>query len=261
MTEIFTVRGSNLRTTELLGVWQTEPAPDTSYGLAGAFRGALEAGKTAAEAEQAEVEMLQFVYREPSAAQAHLMDTHNLGGHGPHSSFDVRKYMAQYKERMKPFIMAAVNAGVHLANITAVPAYCVGDVGHHIAQSAYNMFKDDMVFAIYEAAMGVFENTMYRGLDQNAYKGPYDVLACAPDDRYLAFGMFVPAQVESPIKLPPKPEGAKWNDPPKYIDRLNYRGDGQGYLKAGYDQLYVRRMDGTGDRILLGDGAAAFPVW
>jgi hypothetical protein len=80
---------------------------------------------------------------------------------------------------MKPYVMAAFEAGVHLANITAVPAYCVGDVGHHIAQSAYNMFKDDMVFAIYEAAMGVFENTMRRGLAQGAYKNPYDVLAVA----------------------------------------------------------------------------------
>ena len=75
---------------------------NTSYGLAGAFRGAVESGKTLAEAEQAEVDMLQFVYREPSAAQAHLMDTHNLGGHGPHTSFDTRKYMAQYKEQHAP---------------------------------------------------------------------------------------------------------------------------------------------------------------
>jgi hypothetical protein len=152
---------------------------NTSYGLAGAFRATIEAGKTAAEAEQAEVDMLQFVYREPSAAQAQLMDTHNLGGHGPHTSFDTRKYMAQYKARMKPFIVAALKAGVHMANITAVPAYCVGDVGHHIAQSAYNMFKDDMVFGIYEAVMDVFENTLRQGLAQNAYKGPYDVLAVA----------------------------------------------------------------------------------
>jgi hypothetical protein len=152
---------------------------NTSYGLGGAFRAALEGGKTAAEAEQAEVDMLQMVYREPIAAQAHLMDTHNLGGHGPHSSFDVRKYMAQYKDRMKPYIVAAMKAGVHLANITAVPAYCVGDVGHHIAQSAYNMFKDDMVFGIYEAVMGVFENTLRLGLKENAYKSGYDVLAVA----------------------------------------------------------------------------------
>jgi hypothetical protein len=152
---------------------------NTSYGFGGAFRAALESGKTAAEAEQAEVEQIQFVYREPVAAQNKLMATHNLGGHGPHSSFDTAKYMAQYKERMKPYILAAMKAGVHQANITAVPAYCVGDIGHHIAQSAYNMFKNDMAFGIYEAVMGVFENTLRRGLEQNAYKSEYDVLAVA----------------------------------------------------------------------------------
>lgn len=156
---------------------------NTSYGLCGAFRAALEAGKTVAEAEQAEVDQLQFVYREPVAAQANLMDTHNLGGHGPHSSFDVRKYMAQYKERMKPFILAAMKAGVHEANIVTVPAYCVGDVGHHIAQSAFNMFKDEMVFAIYDAATQVLENTLRQGLKQDAYKSEYDVLAVATGAR------------------------------------------------------------------------------
>ncbi|MCR4427983.1 MAG: DUF2193 domain-containing protein [Caldiserica bacterium] len=152
---------------------------NTSYGIGAAFRGAVEAGKSLAEAEQAEVEMLQFVYREPVAAQAHLMDTHNLGGHGPHTSFDTRKYMAQYKERIKPFVLAALNAKVHPANIVVVPAYCVGDVGHHIAQSAYNMFKDDMAFGIYEAVLDVFENTMKKGLELDAYKSEWDVLTVA----------------------------------------------------------------------------------
>jgi hypothetical protein len=152
---------------------------NTSYGSGGAFRGALEAGKTAAEAEQAEVEMFQRVYREPVETQAFLMETHNLGGHGPHSSFDVRAYMAQYKERMKPTVMAAVEAGVALGNVVVVPAYCVGDIGHHIAQSSYNMFKDDMVFAIYEAVTDVMENTLRRGLEQDAYKSEWDVLSVA----------------------------------------------------------------------------------
>jgi hypothetical protein len=152
---------------------------NTSYGFGGAFRAAMESGKTAAEAEQAEVDQIQFIYREPVEAQAQLMETHNLGGHGPHSSFDVRKYMAQYKEAIKPYVVAALEAGVHPANITAVPAYCVGDIGHHIAQSAYNMFKDDMSFGIYEAVMGVFENTLKRGLEQDAYKSEWDVLAVA----------------------------------------------------------------------------------
>ena len=29
----------------------------------------------------------------------------------------------------------------------------------------------------------------------------------------------------------------------------------------GLDRLYVRRMDGSGDRILLEEGAVAFPAW
>lgn len=152
---------------------------NTSYGLGGAFRAALEAGKTMAEAEAAEVEQMQYIYSEPVEAQAKLMDTHNLGGHGPHTSFDTRKYMAAYKEKMAPVVKAALDANVHPANIVTVPAYCVGDVGHHIAQSAFNMFKDDMAFGIYEAVMGVFENTLRRGLDQDAYKNPYNVLSVA----------------------------------------------------------------------------------
>ncbi len=152
---------------------------NTSYGFGGAFRAALEAGKTAAEAEQAEIDQIQFIYREPVAAQNKLMATHNLGGHGPHTSFDTAKYMAQYKEKMKPFVLAAMKAGVHEANIVTVPAYCVGDVGHHIAQSSFNMFKDDMAFAIYDAVTQSLENTLKQGLNQGAYKSPYDVLAVA----------------------------------------------------------------------------------
>lgn len=152
---------------------------NTSYGLGGAFRAALEAGKTVADAEAAEVEQFQYIYQEPVEAQAKLMDTHNLGGNGPHTSFDTRKYMAAYKEKMKPYVLAALKAGVHPANIVTVPAYCVGDVGHHIAQSAFNMFKDDMAFGIYESVMGVFENTLRRGLDENAYQNPYNVLSVA----------------------------------------------------------------------------------
>jgi len=136
----------------------------TSYGLGGAFRAALQAGKTLAEAEKAEVEMLQFIYREPIAAQNHLMATHNLGGHGPHTSFDTDKDQKEYKQRIAPYVEAALKAGVHPGNIVVVPAYCVGDVGHHLGPATFNMFKDDMVFAIYEAVTKVYENTLNKGL-------------------------------------------------------------------------------------------------
>lgn len=152
---------------------------NTSYGLGGAFRSALESGRSAAEAEAAEVAQLQKLYATPMAAQSELMATHNLGGHGPHSSFDLGRYMKDYKAKMKPWAEAALKAGVHPANIVTIPAYCVGDIGHHIAQSAYNMFKDDMVFAVYEAVTDVFENTLRKGLEQGAFKSGWDVVSAA----------------------------------------------------------------------------------
>jgi len=151
----------------------------TSYGLGAAFRAALNEGKTVAEAEKAEVEMLQFVYREPIAAQNQLMATHNLGGHGPHTSFDTDLYQKKYQERMKPYVEKAVEAGVHLGNLLVVPAYCVGDIGHHLGPATFNMFKDDMVFAIYEAVTNVYKNTLYKGLQMDAYKSQWDVLGVA----------------------------------------------------------------------------------
>ena len=87
-------------------------------------------------------------------------------------------------------------------------------------------------------------------------------LVWSPDDRFLAFTMFVPQMKQSPVKLPPKPEGAKWNDPPKYIDRLNYRADGRGYLKEGYTQLFILSVDGgTPRQITSGHFDYGTPVW
>lgn len=145
---------------------------NTSYGIGGAFAEAIENGKTAGEAVQEEIKMLQFLYDKPTEAQAKVMaDT-------GHSSFDVTKYMTMYKARMRPVIQAAVDAGVHYGNIVTVPAYCVGDVAHHIAQSMFNMAKDDMTMAIMEATSDVMEQTLKLGLDQG-YKSVYDILSVA----------------------------------------------------------------------------------
>jgi acylaminoacyl-peptidase len=64
------------------------------------------------------------------------------------------------------------------------------------------------------------------------------------DDAHLAFTMFVPKKQESIIKMPEKPEGAKWNAPPIYIDKMTYRADGAGYLKSGNDQIFTLSLDG-----------------
>ncbi|MCD6458614.1 MAG: DUF2193 domain-containing protein [Thermoproteales archaeon] len=146
---------------------------NTSYGIGAAFREALNAGKTVGEAVKAEIETLKKLYLEPTAAQAELMDKHG------HTSFDHRAYMKKYKERIKATVKKAIDAGVHYGNIVVVPAYCVGDIGHHIAQSAYNMFKDDVTFAIAEACYEVLASTLKNAVANKLLKNEWHLLSVA----------------------------------------------------------------------------------
>jgi dipeptidyl aminopeptidase/acylaminoacyl peptidase len=66
----------------------------------------------------------------------------------------------------------------------------------------------------------------------------------SPDGKWIAFTMFVPDAPKSLISMPKAPKGAKWAPPAKYIDDMNYKSDGQGFLKPGYRQLFVISIDG-----------------
>lgn len=144
---------------------------NTSYGFGDTFAHALEEGATPGEATAKEVGIMQRIYRDPMEAQAELMDGAGM------SSFDPRKYMSEYRRRMEPTVRAAVDDGVHYANILTVPAYSVGDVAHHIAQSTFNMCKDDVVMATIEAVTDVMESSLRKSLD--SYKSYWDVLSVA----------------------------------------------------------------------------------
>ena len=72
----------------------------------------------------------------------------------------------------------------------------------------------------------------------------------SPNGLYLAFNMFAPSKEKPYATLPEKPVGAQWNESPKFIDKLQYRSDGAGYLKEGYSQLYVLSVDGGTPRQL-----------
>jgi len=75
-------------------------------------------------------------------------------------------------------------------------------------------------------------------------------LAWSPDGRSLAFFMHVPERSKPMVEPPARPEGAEWAPPPKVIDRLTYRADGEGYLPDGHSQLFVIPAEGGAPRQL-----------
>jgi acylaminoacyl-peptidase len=66
----------------------------------------------------------------------------------------------------------------------------------------------------------------------------------SPDKKWLAFTMLVQERGASIVKMPEAPEGAKWAEPPKVIDSTIYRFNAAGYLKPGYQQIFVVPADG-----------------
>lgn len=78
-------------------------------------------------------------------------------------------------------------------------------------------------------------------------------IAWSPDGRTIAFTMLVPDEGQPLGRHMSPPEGAKWADPLKVIDRVTYRADGAGYLKPGYRHLFVVAADGgTARQITFG---------
>ncbi|KZX15099.1 hypothetical protein MBCUT_17220 [Methanobrevibacter cuticularis] len=146
-------------------------AMNTSYGLGEIFANSLEFGDTATEAVKKEISIIKKIYETPVKAQAELMDD------AGQISFDVRKYMDIYKNKMRDTTIAAVEDNVHYGNILTIPAYCVGDISHHISQSTYNMCKDDMIMGIIEATTEVIDKALNDNLGN--FKSEYDVLSLA----------------------------------------------------------------------------------
>lgn len=77
----------------------------------------------------------------------------------------------------------------------------------------------------------------------------------APDSRQLAFLMPTPA-ARKPLEvdLPKPPKDAKWAEPVKFIDRVVYRADGEGYLPDAFTQVFlVGANGGTARQLTQGD--------
>lgn len=73
-------------------------------------------------------------------------------------------------------------------------------------------------------------------------------LSFSPNGDSIAFKMFTPAEAEPMAKLPKAPEGARWAPPFKVYEDVRYRSDGVGYLRPGFNHIYLVPSDGGSPR-------------
>jgi len=73
-------------------------------------------------------------------------------------------------------------------------------------------------------------------------------LTWSPDGQYLAFSMNVPQSAPVIAKMPKKPKGAKWADAARITDRVYHEADGRGYIKPGFNHIFVMPSSGGAPR-------------
>jgi dipeptidyl aminopeptidase/acylaminoacyl peptidase len=84
----------------------------------------------------------------------------------------------------------------------------------------------------------------------------------SPDGKRIAFNMSMPSKPAFTVKMPQRPTGAKWIEPPRVIDRLDYRADGMGYRPEGFSHIFVIQDGGGTPRQLTdGDYNHGSPEW
>ncbi|HYV99294.1 MAG TPA: S9 family peptidase [Gemmatimonadaceae bacterium] len=88
-------------------------------------------------------------------------------------------------------------------------------------------------------------------------------IAWSPDSKYISFQMVVAQRENWNVKgIPAAPKGAKWIEPPRIVEKLRYRADGQGFLPDGFTQLFVVSADGgTQRQVTSGNWNSAAGRW
>jgi dipeptidyl aminopeptidase/acylaminoacyl peptidase len=75
----------------------------------------------------------------------------------------------------------------------------------------------------------------------------------SPDGESILFLRLVPDSMEFSIDLPEAPEGARWTEAPRFIDRIHYRRDRAGFLEEGFTHIFtVPAEGGTGRQLTFG---------
>ena len=124
------------------------------------------------------------------------------------------------------------------------------------AQGSSPRWSPDGSRIAYVAADGDRAQLHVRWLATNAsarvttLPGNPNALAWSPDGTRLAYIARVAGEGPKLGAAPSKPEGAKWAEPLEVIDRVTYRADGPGYIKPGYDHVFVVAADGGAARQL-----------
>lgn len=83
----------------------------------------------------------------------------------------------------------------------------------------------------------------------------------SPDGKWIAYVARVPAKPSWSVKMPEKPAGAKWADPPIVVTRLRWRADGAGLIQPGNRHIFIVPPTGGAPRQITGgdfDHAAGF---
>ena len=92
-------------------------------------------------------------------------------------------------------------------------------------------------------------------------ESPSDIV-WSPDGTQLAFVMTVPADEDWRVRLPGRPEGARWTAEPKVVTRLSYRRDRQGYIDDGYRHVFLApATGGTPRQVTSGNFNHGSPSW
>ncbi len=79
-------------------------------------------------------------------------------------------------------------------------------------------------------------------------------LAWSADSSQIAFSAFVPGEDKTYAPLPKAPKGAKWADKAIFIEELQFRNDGRGYVKPGNTHIFVvPALGGTPRQVTSGE--------